>query len=49
MGGRAVAQSPILLTTITIERLQKQGYESMLDYYFKVASQHECLLVVMSS
>ena len=35
-GGWAVAQSPILITTITLERLQKKGYESMLDYYLKV-------------
>jgi len=31
-----VAQSPILTTTITLERLAKRGYESMLDYYLKV-------------
>ena len=37
MGGWAVAQSPILVTTITLERLRKRGYQSMLDYYFKVA------------
>ena len=35
-GGWAVAQSPIMTTTITLERLAKRGYESMLDYYFKV-------------
>jgi len=39
MGGWAVAQSPILVTTITLERLQQRGYESMLDYYLKVAPQ----------
>ncbi len=33
MGGWAVAQSPILGTTITIVRLIKRGYESLLDYY----------------
>ena len=38
-GGWAVAQSPILVTTITLERLAKRGYESMLDYYLKVAPQ----------
>ena len=27
----------MLLTTITLERLAKRGYCSMLDYYFKVA------------
>lgn len=37
MGGWRVAQSPILVTTITINRLQKKGYESMLNYYMKVA------------
>jgi RNA-directed DNA polymerase len=35
-GGWAVAQSPIMITTITLERLKKRGYEAMLDYYFKV-------------
>ena len=35
MGGWAVAQSPILKTTITIPRLKKRGYESMLEYYLK--------------
>jgi RNA-directed DNA polymerase len=37
MGGWAVAQSPILVTTITLERLKKCGYESMLDYYLNVS------------
>ena len=36
MGGWAVAQSPILRTTITEKRLKKRGYESMLEYYHKV-------------
>lgn len=39
MGGWAVAQSPILITTITLERLRKRSYESMLDYYLKVSPQ----------
>ncbi len=39
MGGWAVAQSPILVTTITLSRLRKRGYESLLDYYLKVAPQ----------
>ncbi len=39
MGGWAVAQSPILITTVTLKRLAKRGYESMLDYYKKVAPQ----------
>lgn len=36
-GGWAVAQSPILVTTITLERLRKRGYEAMLDLYIKIA------------
>lgn len=39
LGGWRIAQSPVLITTITLKRLQKRGYESMLDYYFKVAPQ----------
>jgi len=39
MGGWAVAQSPILGTTITLERLIRRGYESMLSYYEKVSPQ----------
>ena len=39
MGGWAVAQSPILVTTITRLRLAKRGYQSMLDYYLKVSPQ----------
>jgi len=35
MGGWAVAQSPILGTTITLSRLRRKGYEAMLDYYSK--------------
>jgi hypothetical protein len=38
-GSWAVAKSPILITTITLERLAKRGYESMLDYYLKVSPQ----------
>jgi RNA-directed DNA polymerase len=37
MGRWAVAQSPILVTTITLERLRKRGYEAMLDLYTKIA------------
>ena len=36
MGGWAIAQSPILRTTITLARLQKRGYESMLDIYKQI-------------
>jgi group II intron reverse transcriptase/maturase len=39
MGGWAVAQSPILGTTITLDRLVRRGYESMLSYYEKVSPQ----------
>ncbi len=35
MGGWAVAQSPIVGTTITLSRLRKRGYESILTYYLK--------------
>jgi RNA-directed DNA polymerase len=35
-GGWAIAQSPILGTTITLERLRKRGYESLKGYYQKV-------------
>jgi group II intron reverse transcriptase/maturase len=33
MGGWAVAQSPILRTTITVKRLEKRGYVSLTKYY----------------
>jgi group II intron reverse transcriptase/maturase len=39
MGGWAVAQSPILVTTVTMERLIKRGYESLLSYYNNVSPQ----------
>jgi len=35
-GGWAVAQSPILGTTITLERLKKRGYQSLSDVYIKL-------------
>ena len=38
-GRVAVAQSPILVTTITLKRLVKRGYEALLDYYRKVSPQ----------
>lgn len=37
MGSWAVAQSPILGTTITLDRLCKRGYESMLSVYENIA------------
>ncbi len=36
-GGWAVAQSPILVTTITLKRLENRGYGAMLDLYSKIA------------
>ena len=35
MGGWAVAQSPILRTTITVKRLKMRGYVSLVEYYNK--------------
>jgi group II intron reverse transcriptase/maturase len=37
LGGWAIAQSPILNTTITVDRLVKRGYESLTTWYQKVA------------
>jgi len=39
MGGWAIAQSPILGTTITLARLSKRGYESMLHIYKRISPQ----------
>ena len=36
MGGWAVACSPILGTTITLSRLGKRGYISLLSYYLEI-------------
>ncbi|HQX31736.1 MAG TPA: group II intron reverse transcriptase/maturase [Flavobacteriales bacterium] len=36
-GGWAIAQSPILITTITLKRFAARGYESMLDHYNRIA------------
>jgi len=41
MGGWAIAQSPILGTTITIERLVKRGYEALTIWYLKVAHKYK--------
>jgi hypothetical protein len=35
MGGWAVAQSPILGTTITLSRLKHRGYVSLLDLFME--------------
>lgn len=39
MGGWAVAQSPILNTTITVQRLMKRGYLSAWELYTQIAPQ----------
>ncbi|MRT94430.1 group II intron reverse transcriptase/maturase [Ancylomarina sp. 16SWW S1-10-2] len=44
MGGWAIAQSPILITTITLARLKKKGYESMLDIYKRITPLRRDLL-----
>lgn len=36
LGGWAIAQSPILNTTITIDRLRLWGYEPLISWYMKV-------------
>ena len=41
MGGWAVAQSPILGTTITLAHLSRKGYESMFSLYQKVSPIHK--------
>lgn len=38
MGGWATAQSPILITTITISRLNKRGYISSFSIYQKISN-----------
>ena len=35
-GGWAIAQSPILGTTITLKRLKKRGYQSLTDVYIEL-------------
>jgi len=40
-GGWAVAQSPILGTTVTVERLTKRGYESLTTHYLKVSPHYQ--------
>ena len=37
MGGWAVAQSPMLKTTITVDRLKKRGYNSLTELYRKIS------------
>ena len=45
MGGWAVAQSPILITTITVERLIKRGYEALTTWYSKVSPLYQSSLL----
>jgi len=40
-GGWAIAQSPILNTTITVARLTQRGYESLLTHYYKVSPHNQ--------
>jgi group II intron reverse transcriptase/maturase len=40
-GGWAVAQSPILNTTVTLERLVKRGYEALTTHYLKVSPHYQ--------
>lgn len=35
-GGWAIAQSPILGTTITLKRLKQKGYQSLTDVYISL-------------
>src|SRR6056297_1748102 len=39
MGGWAIAQSPILGTKLTVDRLKSRGYSSMLDIYMLISPQ----------
>ena len=39
MGGWSVAQSPILVTTITLKRLIQTGYVPMLEFYKRISPQ----------
>ena len=43
LGRWAVAQSPILITTITLERLMRRGYVPMLTYYQHISAFNEPL------
>jgi hypothetical protein len=36
-GGWAIAQSPILNTTITVARLTQRGFEPLLTHFYKVS------------
>gem|GEM_PF-1529956 len=43
IGGWATAQSPILVTTITLKRLMKRGYQSNLDLCFTLKFPHSLM------
>lgn len=45
MGGWRGAQSPILITTITVKRFHKRGYISLKDDYLKVSKVNKPLPV----
>jgi RNA-directed DNA polymerase len=45
MGGWAIAQSPILNTTITVDRLVKRGFEALITWYFKVSPHYQSSLL----
>lgn len=36
MGGWAISCSPILITTITLDRLKQRGYKSFLEYFLEI-------------
>ena len=44
-GGWAAAQSPMPGTTITLSRLRRKGYESMLSYNLKKQPEIQCTAV----
>jgi group II intron reverse transcriptase/maturase len=44
LGGWRIAQSPILNTTITVQRLKRKGYLSLLDLYLKTTPNQKHLL-----
>ncbi len=44
LGGWRIAQSPILNTTITVQRLKRKGYASLLDLYLKTTPNQKHLL-----
>jgi RNA-directed DNA polymerase len=35
-GGWAIAQNPILSTTITLKRIRQKGYQSLTDVYIEI-------------